>query len=191
MPPRKSIPSGGLPGCFTVAKSQPSPELAPYSALGLSLPAGRIGDLNQLPFSQQLKFFKEFSSINQLSIFKSLSSHTFSKQFACLHCFKGRKLISSSWDLSILWGHGASSPKQSRQVRNPLQTKSGVLHSRGLISASKFLQVWKRPTSPLVLCFPEAPVLGYKVIDGPWAHNLYTLRVGVKQLLSSFTHPLW
>lgn len=191
VPPTKSIPSGGLSGCFTADKLQPSPELAPYNALGLSLPAGRIEDLNQLPFSQQLKFFKEFSSINQLDIFKPLSSHTFSEQSACLHCCKGWKLISSSWDLSILQGHGASNPKQSWQIQNPVQTQSGALHSKGWFLQSHSYRFGKRQLSPLILCFPETPVLGCKVIDDPRAHKLDTLRVGVNQLLPASIHLLW
>lgn len=84
---QESCPLWRADGCC--AKSQPGPELPPYSTLGLHLPAGRFGDLNQLPFSQQLKFFEEFSSISQLNIFKSLSSPTFPEQFACLHGFTG------------------------------------------------------------------------------------------------------
>lgn len=71
-------------GCCAGAKSQPDPELPPYSTFGLHLPAGRFGDLSQLPFSQQLKFFEEFSSVSQLNIFKSLSSPTFPEQFCML-----------------------------------------------------------------------------------------------------------
>lgn len=113
-----------LEGCWLLCRSHgtASPQLPPYSTPGLHFPAGRFGDLNQLPFQQQIKFFKEFSSISQLNIFKSLSSPTFPEQFACLHGFTGWKLISPSQDLSILWSHRSSSPRQSQQVWNPLQT---------------------------------------------------------------------
>lgn len=108
-----------LEGWWLLCRSQVTarPELPSYcSTLGLHLPAGRFGNLNQLPFSQQLKFFKGFSSISHLNIFKSLSSPTFPEQFACLHGFTGWKLISSSQDLSILGGHRPSNPRWSQQV---------------------------------------------------------------------------
>lgn len=62
---------------------------------------------------------------------------------------------------------GEQSQVESASLESSGIPKSGVLHSRGLISASKFLQVWKRPTSSLIPHFPEAPVLRYKGIDGP------------------------
>lgn len=104
--PRKPFPSRG---CLATSQSQPSPEVAPHRVCGLRLAAG---DLNQLPFSQRLKFFKEVSSINQLSIFKSFSPRTCSEQSACWHCFKEQKLISPGWDLSTDEVTG-SSPKLS------------------------------------------------------------------------------
>lgn len=78
--------------CATQETSPARPLAATLQHTWASLPAGRFGDLNQLPFSQQLKFFKEFSSISQLNIFKSLSSPTFPSS---LHAYMA--LQAESW----------------------------------------------------------------------------------------------
>lgn len=79
-----------------------------------------------------------------------------------------------------------SQARQSQEESASLES-SADQPQRAAVSAlnpeSKFLQVWKRPTPPLFLCFPEAPAVGYKVMDIPCAHKLYTLRVGIKQFI--------
>lgn len=149
------------------------------------LPAGRAGDFSQLPFSQWLKFFMEFSSINQLSIFKSLGPRTFSERFACQPCSK-------EWELSLpfrnLSSDSAMGSSLQRSPELPRPTPGTLFQQPHF--CWQMLTSLENDSFTFNFCFPKALIPGYQVIDGTWVHIPYSVRVQEKQLSSSFPCPV-
>lgn len=149
------------------------------------LPAGRAGDFSQLPFSQWLKFFMEFSSINQLSIFKSLGPRTFSEQFACQPCSK-------EWELSLpfrnLSSDSAMGSSLQRSPELPRPTPGTLFQQPHF--CWQMLTSLENDSFTFNFCFPKALIPGYQVIDGTWVRIPYSVRVQEKQLSSSFPCPV-